>query len=513
MTDATQGINAAVSNPRADFAALDTIEKRLFSLNYALGEISSLGEIIDPPQAFDERNEALGMLSQAHTELLCSEELTDILSRLEAHPELLDEFRQAQIAAIKRDRVQYMNIPAEKQAEFTKLTNEAGEVWRAAKKANEWDEFAGYLDRIVEALIEQAQAIDPDKKPYEVMLDLYEPGSSMSFYDPFFEEIKACVVPLLAECMQSNHKPSTACVQGTFDADRQWNMSADLMKLEGLNPDALWLGQTEHPFTGGPSQGFVIVSSHVYPDNLLSHVYALLHEGGHALYEQNVSPDLRYTSLSGGTSMGMHEAQSRFYENIIGHSEAFATPLYNLLRSHFPGHFSRVTPHQLYCAANYVEPGVSRLEADELTYPLHILVRYEIEQALFDRSITAKDVPALWADKYEEYLGVRPTGVSDGPLQDVHWSGGSLGYFPTYALGSAIGAQLKAHMIAEGIAFDEVLASGDLAPIHNWLKEHVWKWGRMRNTNEIMMASCGEPFKASYYCEYLRDKFSQLYRL
>ena len=506
-------LNAALANPRADMEALDSLERTLFSLGYAMGEIGSLGPVIDPPKATEERAEALATLQQASVEALCDPAVGALLDRLEQEPELVGETRMAQIKILKRDRAALVDVPAEEQAEFSRLTVEANDVWRRAKPANDWESFAPYLDRIVAALKSMAAEKNPEKDPYDVWLNEYEWGTDRAFYDRFFSQVKDCVVPLLADCMASRHKPGHSCVDGNFDEERQWKLARDLMSLEGLDEDALWIGRTEHPFTGGPSRGFVIIASHVYQDNLLSNVFSMLHEGGHALYEQNVDPEYRYTSLRGGTSMGMHEAQSRFFENLVGRSEAFAAPLLQRLAKRFPGQLRSATPHLLYLAENCAEPGLVRTEADELTYPLHILVRYEIEQLLFSGEATAADVPRIWAQKYREYLGVSVPDDTRGALQDTHWSDGSFGYFPTYALGSAYGAQLKAAMVAGGMDFDAVCASGDLSPIREWLRDRIWRWGRSKDSGELIEAACGEPFSPVYYTDYLTEKFSALYRL
>lgn len=506
-------LNAALPNPRADIAALDALERKLFALRYAIDEIGSLGPVIDPAKATEERGEASAVLEEERVRTLCAPEVDGLLQRLGEQEELIGPTRMDQIKILRRDRASLVDVPAEEQAAFSRLTVEANDVWRRAKAANDWESFAPYLDRIVATLLHMAEAKNPGADPYDVWLAEYEHGSSRAFYDPFFAQVKDCVVPLLADCMASRHKPSHACVDGNFDESRQWLLAQDLMELEGVDKDALWLGKTEHPFTGGPSTGFVIIASHVYPQNVLSNVFSMLHEGGHTLYEQNVDPAYRFTSLKGGTSMGMHEAQSRFFENIVGRSEAFAEPLLEVLRKRFPGQLGRVTPHQLYLAENCAEPGLIRCDADELTYPLHILVRYEIEQALFAGEAKAADVPGLWAEKYRAYLGLEVPDYEHGCLQDTHWSDGSLGYFPTYAFGSAIGAQLKAAMVAGGMDFDAVCAAGDLAPVRDWLCERIWHWGRARDTSELIEAACGEPFDATYYTDYLTKKFSEIYEL
>ena len=506
-------INAALSNPRADMEALDALERKLFSLRYAMSEIGSLGPVIDPPKATAQRGEALAHLHQMSVEALCDPATGAMLDRLSEQPELIGETRAAQVKVLRRDRASLVDVPAEEQAAFSRLTVEANDVWRRAKAANDWASFEPYIDRIVDSMRRMAEYKNAEKDPYDVWLDEFEHGTDRAFYDRFFQQVKDCVVPLLADCMASRHKPSHACVDGNFDTERQWRMADDLARLEGLDMDALWIGRTEHPFTCGMSRDFVVVTGHAYADNVLSNVFSILHEGGHALYEQNVDAAYAGTSLSEGTSMGMHEAQSRFFENLVGRSEAFARPLHAVLAKHFPGQFGRVTPHQLYLAENCAEPGLVRTEADELTYPLHILVRYEIEQLLFSGEAKAADVPRLWAQKYHEYLGVSVPDHARGALQDTHWSDGSFGYFPTYALGSAFGAQLKAAMVRGGMDFDAVCASGDLAPIRTWLRDNIWHWGRAKDSGELIEAACGEPFSATYFTDYLTEKFSSLYRL
>ena len=510
-TDLAQ--TTAPSNPRADMEALDALERTLFSLRYAMGEIGSLGPVIDPPKATAQRGEALAHLQRMSTEALCDPKIGELLDRLEQEPELVGETRLAQIKILKRDRASLVDVPAEEQAAFSRLTVEANDVWRRAKAANDWASFEPYVDRIVDSMRRMAEYMDSEKDPYDVWLNEFEHGTDRAFYDSFFSQVKDCVVPLLAACMTSRHRPSHACVDGSFDTERQWRMADDLARLEGLDMDALWIGRTEHPFTAGLSRDFVVVTGHAYADNVLSNVFSILHEGGHALYEQNVDAAYAGTSLSEGTSMGMHEAQSRFFENLVGRSEAFAGPLLEALAKRFPGRLSRVTPRQLYLAENCAEPGLIRTEADELTYPLHIIVRYEIEQLLFSGEATAADVPRLWAEKYESYLGVRVPDNAHGALQDIHWAGGEFGYFPTYALGSAFGAQLKAAMVSQGVDFDGACAAGELSPIRAWLRERIWRWGRSKDSFELLRDACGETFSARYYTDYLTEKFSALYRL
>ena len=513
MSDDTISLNAALPNLRADTEALDALEEKLYALNYAVGEIGTLAEIIDPDKATADRGIALGRLQQEIQELVVSPETGALLDRLAKHAETLGSTRAAQVKIMRRDRAQIVDVPVEMQRAFVELTNESNDVWVKAKQANDWAAFEPYLQRIVDSMLEIAKARNAEADPYDVWLGDYEYGATREFYDNFFATVREGIVPLLAATQASRHQPSDACMKGTFDESRQWALAHDLVKLEGVNTDALWLGATEHPFMGGPSSNFVVIAGHVHTDDILSNVYSILHEGGHALYEQNVNPAIARTSLGGGTSMGMHEAQSRFFENIIGRSRAFARPLLETMQQHFKGQLSRVTPGQLYMAANVVRPSLIRTEADELTYPLHILVRYEIEQMLFSGEAKAKDVPRIWKQLYKDYLGVDVPNDTLGALQDTHWAFGGLGYFPTYALGNAYGAQLRHQMLSEGIDIDGACAAGDLFPIREWLRSRIWTHGRTKDAGELIEDACGEPFSPSYYIDYLTEKFSAIYQL
>ena len=504
---------AALDNPKADIAALEDLERHLYAHRYAQTGISIYNGTIDPVNASRDSGEALAILQQEDHELLCSEATGAMLERLSGHAELLTETQLAQVKILKRDRASIVDVPSDVQTAFTRLTTESFDVWRRAKEKSDWASFEPYLDRIIEGMRVIAGYKNAEADPYDVWLDEFEHGTDRAFFDAFFTQVKDVVVPLLADVIKSGRKPSRRMFDGKFDEQRQWALSRDLMVLEGLDPDIMLLLKTEHPFSDALTTNYVVIANHIYEDDILSNVYSMLHEGGHSLYEANVEPSYNYTSLKGGTSMGMHEAQSRFFENYVGRSEEFAPTLLATLRKHFPGQMNRVTARQLYMAVNRAEPGLIRTEADELTYPLHVLIRYEIEQLLMSGEAAAADVPKLWRDRYKAYLGVRVPDDARGALQDVHWSQGSVGYFPTYAFGSAIGAQLRATMIRQGMDFSGILSSGNLTPIRDWLRTNVWRFGRSKDSTDIIRAACGEDFSATYYTDYLVEKYSSIYGL
>lgn len=513
MADGQGAGGAALPNLKADEQALDALEDELFALRYAQAEIDTFASVIDPPGAGDDRAQALALLAEREQGLLASSDTGALLGRLSAHAGLLGARRSAQIRVLSRDHVRAAGVPAKEQGDFVRLADEAQRVWLDAKRHDDWASFEPYLQRLVDAKVRMAQLRSPGSAPYDVCLDDFEHGADQAFYDRFFAQVKDCVVPLLQDVMLARRRPGRDCVAGAFDEARQWALARDLAALEGVDERRFWLGSTEHAFTGGPGRGFVVVAGHVERDDVLSGVFTMLHEGGHALYEQGVDASLSRTSLAGGTSSAMHESQSRLFENLVGRSRAFAGPLLATMRRHFQGQLGRVTPTMLYLAENVVEPSLVRTDADELTYPLHVLVRYEIEQALLAGEAKASDVPGLWAEKYRAYLGVRVPDDTHGALQDIHWACGEFGYFPTYALGNAYASQLVAAMVRDGVDFEGACAAGDLSPVSGWLGERVWRWGRAKDSAEILELTCHEAFEPRYYTDYLRSKFSAIYQL
>ena len=272
------------------------------------------------------------------------------------------------------------------------------------------------------------------------------------------------------------------------------------------------VGETEHPFTTFFNKKDVRVTTHYHEENPVYSMYSVIHEGGHALYELHSADELEGTLLSGGVSMSVHESQSRFMENYIGRSRPFIELIFPKMQELFPEQLKGVTAEQMYLAVNKAEPSLIRTEADELTYALHVLVRYEIEKGLFDGSIAVEELPRIWNAKYKEYLGIDVPDDRRGVLQDSHWSGGNVGYFPSYALGSAYGAQMLAKM-KETVDVDAAVASGDLRPITGWLEAHIWKYGKLYDPMELLEKAVGAPFDPKYFTDYLEEKFTRIYNL
>lgn len=287
------------------------------------------------------------------------------------------------------------------------------------------------------------------------------------------------------------------------------------MDLWGLDPDHCVLDESEHPFTEGFWHGDVRITTHYMPRDVLSSLYSVAHEGGHALYELHVDPEYDFTVLGGGATMGLHESQSRLFENMVGRSRAFIRWLWPVLRELYPSQTADFTEEELYRAANRAEASLIRTEADELTYALHIMVRYELEKALLQGTLAVRDLPEAWNAKYKEYLGVEVPDNAHGVLQDIHWAGGDMGYFPSYALGSAYAAQAWDDITArlgQGV-LEAHIEKGNLSPLKDALRDRLWKYGNSREPAELVRSLCGGAFDPSHYTGYLRRKYTDLYAL
>jgi carboxypeptidase Taq len=466
---------------------------------------------VAPQDTAEGRGLTLSILAEEQYKLLVNDAVGQLLEDLDAEKDRLDAQTAREVHQLRREYNQIRRIPMEEYVAYTRLLNDAQSVWHTAKATNDFALFCPYLQQIVDYNRKFAGYYDPTKAPYDALLDQYEQGTTMEMLDRYFAQVRETVVPLLERVVAAPQVDSDFLHQ-TFPVETQRVLSDYLMEVMGIDRSHCAIGETEHPFTTNFNNKDVRITTHYYPDDFVSSMYSVIHEGGHALYELNTDDALAYTCLAGGVSMGIHESQSRFYENIIGRSEAFIGLILPKLQELFPQQLAGVTAQQLYKAVSRGEPGLIRTEADELTYSLHIMVRYEIEKQLIDGTLAAKDVPQVWNRLYKEYLGLDVPNDTLGCLQDSHWSGGSLGYFPSYSLGSAYGAQLLAVMNREMDFYGEV-ANGNLAVITAWLKEHIHRFGCLYDPGVLLEMACGEPFDPKYYTDYLTKKYSEIYDL
>ena len=342
------------------------------------------------------------------------------------------------------------------------------------------------------------------------MLDDYEKGFSMKKLDEFFGLLKEELVPFLKKVTQSRTEIRDDFLTGDYPEEKQRELAEFLAEYVGFDFKRGVLAQSAHPFTTNLHNHDVRLTTH-YKKRVDSSLFSVIHEAGHGIYELGVADELTQTLAGQGASMGMHESQSRFFENMIGRNEAFWEPIYKKLQELFPKELGKVSREEFVRAVNKVQPGLIRTEADELTYSLHVLVRYELEKMLIEENLNVEKLPELWADKYEEYLGVRPQNPAEGVLQDIHWAQGSFGYFPSYALGSAFAAQMLQFM-KKSMDFEELLRKGEIEVIRHVLKRHIHRFGKMRDSRQLLRDMTGEDFEPRYYVEYLKEKYSRLYQ-
>ena len=483
--------------------------KKLRAYWHAMGLMSYDMNTVMPKGAGEIVGETFGVLSEAEYDMVTSPETEAMQREILAHRDEVDPIlvRTAERAMEERERIAC--IPKEEYVQYTIDETTADQVWHEAKLKSDFPMFLPHLEKLISAKKRFAKYYKPDAPVYDTMLDEYEKGLNTETLDKFFATVREKLVPVIAKIKE---QPDASFLHRHYPIADQRIFSDYLMDVLGLDRNHCIIGETEHPFTTEFTKYDVRITTHYHEDAVESSMYSVIHEGGHATYERGVADELAKTPLGSGVSMSVHECQSRFFENIIGRSEPFIEAIFPKMREIFPEQLKDVTAHQFYVAVNKAEPSLIRTEADELTYSLHVMVRYELEKRLFNGDLEAKDLPAEWNRLYKEYLGVDVPDDRRGVLQDSHWSSGLFGYFPSYALGSAYGAQLLKRMEKEIDVWGDVRA-GNLKPVVDWLTEHIYRFGCVKDPTELMEEAFGAPFDPTYYTDYLTKKFTALYHL
>lgn len=489
---------------------LELLQKKLYAYTCADSSLYLDAVTVAPKNTSEGRGVALSILAGERQKLMTCPETKALLDELGGHLDELDLVHRREVEELRRSCDQLTRIPADEYMAYSELTNRASDVWHKAKEQNDFASFCPVLQELVDYNRKFAGYYDATKKPYDALLNEYERGVDMEMLDNFFTTLRQTIVPLLQKIEQ---KPQIddSFLHNYYPVDKQKAFADYIMEVMGLDRGHCGLGETEHPFTLEFNNKDVRITTNYDTHNVASSMFSVLHEGGHAMYELGIRDDLQYTCLAGGVSMGVHESQSRFFENLIGRSRPFVEAIYPKVQEFFPEQLGGISAEQFYRAINKAEPSLIRTESDELTYCLHIMVRYEIEKQLIGGTLEAKDVPAEWAKLYKEYLGIDVPTDREGCLQDSHWSGGSFGYFPSYALGNAYGAQMLYNMEQTvDVAGDS--AKGDLSHIAGWLREKVHQYGGLMVPADVVKNACGE-FDPRYYTDYLTRKYTELYQL
>jgi len=477
-----------------------------------LGELSDLRhagmvlawdqQVMMPPEGGPARGEALGTIRRLYHQMIVDPQLGTLLDAAAGAEPLL-------VRAVRRDHEVERRVPGELAAEMSRAGSDGYAAWLAAREANDYAVFEPALRRNVELARRYADCFAESAHPYDALLDRYEAGTTTAQTAALFHRLREGLVPLISQIAM---QPARQALPGSFPVAAQREIGLEIVQAMGFDPSGWRLDDAVHPFAASPSPADVRVTSR-FDDHSLTGLFALLHEVGHGLYEHGVDAALARTTLDTGVSLGVHESQSRLWENLVGRSPAFWTYWLPRLRDRFPLSLRDVDLDGFIRAINVVRPTPVRVEADEVTYSLHVILRFELELGLIEGTLDPADLPAAWAAKMKQFLGIDVPDDLHGVLQDIHWSEGIIGYFPTYAIGNVLAAQLWQVAQAEMPGLDEELRSGQLSGLRVWLREKIHRHGRLYTPSELIEQAVGGPLDPAPMLAHLRAKYGALYGL
>jgi carboxypeptidase Taq len=460
------------------------------------------------------RADQLSTLTRIAFERFTSDEIGGLLDELEPWGASLDydSDEASLIRVTRRDYDKARKVPIELRAEIARASTLGDPVWREARSTSDFQHFLPHLERAIELKKRYIECFQPVDEPYDALLDDYEPGVKTAEVRAVFDELKAGLVPLVAAIAERADAVADSALTGDFPLAKQQEVEATVLRAFGFRDDEWRVDETAHPFAsrGGPNDVRLTTTHHA--DNISS-LFACMHEFGHGLYEYQVDRVLYRTPLGRGASLGVHESQSRMWENMVGRSRPFWEHFFRVVRDAYPTLLDSLDAESFYRAVNRVQPSLIRIHADECTYNLHIILRFELEQELVSGRLAAADASEAWDAKMREYLGIDVPDVADGVLQDMHWSGGSFGYFPTYALGNVISGQLWQRIGRELPDLSEQVKAGELGPLRDWLREHVHRFGRKYMPRELLERELGGGLDPQPLLAYLHEKFGEIYGL
>ena len=424
-----------------------------------------------------------------------------------------DSTEASLIRVARRDHEKARRVPPDLEAELARAAATGEHAWREARAQSDFGLLLPHLRRNVELRRRYVDCFPDVDDPYDALLDDFEPGMKTSEMERLLGELKQALLPLTQSVLERSGAIDDAFLHEGFDIARQRRAVLAILKRMPIAAGTWRLDDTEHPFATAFSPTDVRITTRYSDGSLSTALFSALHEMGHALYESGVNGDTMRTPLCRPVSLGMHESQSRTWENLVGRSRPFWRCFYGVVARTFPERLGGVGPDEFYRAVNRVRASLVRVEADELTYDLHVLVRFELERAVFAGALDLADLPEAWNERVREYLGLDVPADSAGVLQDVHWAEGMFGYFPTYSLGNIIAGQLWEAARAALPGLDELIEQGELTPLRDWLREHVHRHGRKLDSAEIVRRATGSPFDIGPYVRYLREKYGELYGL
>jgi carboxypeptidase Taq len=460
------------------------------------------------------RSEQLGTLTKiAHT-MFTAPEIGKLLDEAEpwAEEQGYDSDEAAFVRVVRRDYDKLVRVPPDLSAEMSRTAAIATPIWEEARKESNWAKFQPYLEKVVELRRQYVQCFPPADEDYDLLLDDYEPGMKTAEVRAVFDELKEGLVPLIAEVTERADAIDDSFLTGDFPIEEQKRVEGKILEDFGFTADSWRLDETVHPFASRSGMDDIRLTTKHLP-NSLSSIFSSMHEFGHGLYEYGVDRAFARTPVARGTSLALHESQSRMWENLVGRSRPFWQHYFPLVQNAFSSQLNGTDAEGFYRAVNRVQPSLIRIEADEATYNMHIILRFELEQEMITGRLAAADVPEAWDAKMMEYLGVEVPDVADGALQDTHWAGGSIGYFSTYALGNVASAQLWERISEDIPDVYEQIGRGEFAPLREWLREHVHQHGRKYMPQELLERVTGSGLDPQPLLAYLRRKLGEIYKL
>jgi carboxypeptidase Taq len=490
-------------------SSLENLRARLADVNALHAAMAMMDwdqQTYMPKGGAEARAEHQGILSRMAHETFTSDSTTALLDRASQDADSEDD--QALVRVVERDLAMATKLPSSLVGEKSKLSAVAHERWVEARATNDFPTFAPILERMFEIAREEAEYLGYDEHIYDALLDQYEEGSTAADARRMFDALKGPQVQLV-KAIGAKPPVNDSFLYGDWDIATQNDFTQSLAKAIGFDFNRGRQDTAPHPFCTSWSVGDVRLTTRFKP-YIGSAIFGSLHEAGHGMYEQGSPSKWDRTPLAGGVSLGVHESQSRLWENIVGRSRPFWSHFLPGLQASFPA-LAGYDLDTFYRAINRVEPTLIRVEADELTYNLHVLVRFELECDILTGKLAIRDLPDAWNAKYEEYLGVTPETDAEGCLQDVHWSMGSIGYFPTYSMGNVLSYQIWTAMTKEIPDTDDLMAKGDFEPIHGWLRERLYCKGRFLRPKELIMKVTGKAMDPSDYLSALSTKYCEIY--
>lgn len=489
-------------------------DRKLVALKHAISVLEWDFETGSPEKASDERAEQMSLLSVMYHDEVVSDRFASIVDAIED----TEGFTDAECALVKKwkkDLREEKAVPSELVERISRIQAECHVKWLEAREKNDFSIFKGPLERMIEALKEQCLLIYPERAPYDTLLDIYEPGMTTADIDPLFDELEERIHEIMDRIGEKAAATDDSFLLEEYDEKALHGFCLDVMKRMGFDFSRGAVGISAHPFTTTLGRDDVRITTRYTDDSIFDPIGSVVHETGHALYEQNcaLNPEIRGTSLSDGVSMGIHESQSRFWENFMGRSDAFWRFEYPILQERIPS-LKNVDFDAFMKAANKSVPSAIRVNADELTYSLHIILRYRLEKKLFSGEIKVEDIPSEWNRMSQEIVRYTPKNDSEGCLQDCHWAGGSFGYFPTYALGNVYAAMFREALIEHlggEEKLEEALSTGHFEEITSWQRDNIWYNGSVYEPKVLLKKATGKDLSLEPYVRYLSEKFYKIF--